>query len=96
MRARLTIPGPVPGAGRVGRPRDFCAGVSAPGGVQVRVDTRVRLHGWRGRIYRLPVRVAHPMVVRAMVMNAVRRDRPDRCCIDAAREMTGKGRGTLL
>ncbi|TKV60685.1 DUF2867 domain-containing protein [Nakamurella flava] len=53
---------------------DFCAGVSAPGGVQVRVDTRVRLHGWRGRVYLLPVRLVHPMIVRAMVRSAIERD----------------------
>lgn len=52
---------------------DFCAAVSAPGRDHVQVDTRVRLHGWRGRIYLAPVRVVHPVVVRAMVRSAIRR-----------------------
>jgi hypothetical protein len=36
----------------------------------VRVTTTVRLHGWRGRAYFLPVRVLHPLVVRAMIRSA--------------------------
>ena len=36
----------------------------------VRVTTTVRLHGLRGRAYFLPVRVLHPLVVRAMIKSA--------------------------
>jgi hypothetical protein len=36
----------------------------------LRVTTTVRLHGWRGRAYFLPVRVLHPLVVRAMIRAA--------------------------
>ena len=38
----------------------------------LRVTTTVRLHGWRGRLYFLPVRIAHPIVVRSMVKAAAR------------------------
>ena len=38
----------------------------------LRVTTTVRLHGWRGRVYFLPVRVLHPIVVRAMIRAAGR------------------------
>ena len=34
------------------------------------VTTTVRLHGWRGHAYFLPVRVLHPLVVRAMIRSA--------------------------
>lgn len=53
---------------------DFrCAvGVDAEAGL-VRVTTAVRLHGWRGRLYFTPVRLAHPAVVDAMVRRAARR-----------------------
>lgn len=33
----------------------------------VRVVTTVRLKGWRGRLYFLPVRVLHPLVVQSML-----------------------------
>jgi hypothetical protein len=38
----------------------------------LRVTTTVRLHGRRGRIYFLPVRIAHPIVVRSLVKAAAR------------------------
>ncbi len=38
----------------------------------VRVTTTVRLKGWRGRLYFLPVRIAHPLVVHAMLTRAQR------------------------
>ena len=38
----------------------------------LRVTTTVRLHGWRGRLYFAPVRIAHPVVVRSMVKAAAR------------------------
>lgn len=39
----------------------------------VRVTTVVRLHGWRGRLYFLPVRLLHSVVVHAMLHAAGRR-----------------------
>lgn len=39
----------------------------------LRVVTAVRLHGWRGRVYFAPVRLAHPVVTDAMARSAVRR-----------------------
>ncbi len=39
----------------------------------LRVTTAVRLHGWRGRVYFAPVRVAHPLVTAAMLRSALRR-----------------------
>ena len=36
----------------------------------LRVTTTVRLHGWRGRLYFLPVGFLHPLVVRAMIRSA--------------------------
>lgn len=52
---------------------DFrCAvGVDPQGGL-VRVTTAVRLHGWRGRLYFVPVRLVHPVVVSAMMRRAAR------------------------
>lgn len=38
----------------------------------VRVVTAVRLKGWRGRLYFGPVRLLHPVVVRAMLRRAAR------------------------
>ena len=38
----------------------------------LRVTTTVRLHGRRGRVYFLPIRVLHPVVVRAMIRAAGR------------------------
>lgn len=52
---------------------DFRAAVGSDGD-QVRVVTRVRLHGWRGQLYFLPVRLLHPAIVRAMVRSAIGRD----------------------
>ncbi|MCC2336530.1 DUF2867 domain-containing protein [Cellulomonas wangsupingiae] len=47
-------------------------GVDADRGL-LRVVTAVRLHGVRGRVYFGPVRLAHPVVTRAMVRSALRR-----------------------
>ncbi|WGW13981.1 DUF2867 domain-containing protein [Saxibacter everestensis] len=38
----------------------------------VRVTTTVRFHGWRGRAYFAPVRLAHPVVVGSMLRRASR------------------------
>ena len=38
----------------------------------LRVTTTVRLNGWRGRLYFLPVRIAHPIVVRSLIRAAAR------------------------
>ena len=47
---------------------DFrCAVAVDPVARLLRVTTTVRLHGWRGKAYFLPVRVLHPLVVRAMI-----------------------------
>lgn len=52
---------------------DFrCAVAVDPAARLVRVTTTVRLHGWRGRVYFAPVRVMHPVVVRAMIKKAGR------------------------
>ena len=47
-------------------------GVDAQGGL-VRVTTVVRLKGWRGRLYFLPVRLLHSMVVHALLRAACQR-----------------------
>ena len=39
----------------------------------VRVVTAVRIKGWRGRVYFWPVRLAHPLIVDAMLRRARRR-----------------------
>ncbi len=39
----------------------------------LRCVTTVRLHGWRGRLYFLPVRLLHDPVTPAMMQAAVRR-----------------------
>lgn len=39
----------------------------------VRVVTAVRLHGWRGRLYFVPVRLAHPVVVESMLRRTAAR-----------------------
>ncbi|HWI32740.1 MAG TPA: DUF2867 domain-containing protein [Lapillicoccus sp.] len=39
----------------------------------VRVTTAVWFHGWRGRLYFLPVRLLHDPVLRAMMRRAIRR-----------------------
>jgi len=38
----------------------------------VRLTTTVRLHGWRGRVYFLPVRLVHRLVAGAMLRTAAR------------------------
>lgn len=38
----------------------------------VRVVTTVRLKGWRGRLYFLPVRAFHPLVVQSMLKRAAK------------------------
>jgi hypothetical protein len=53
---------------------DFrCAVAVDPVARLVRVTTTVRLHGWPGRVYFAPVRLLHPIVVRAMLTKASRR-----------------------
>ncbi|WP_265520344.1 DUF2867 domain-containing protein [Oerskovia flava] len=52
---------------------DFRAAVGVDVGARlVRVTTAVRLHGWRGRGYFGPVRLAHGPVVHAMLTRAAR------------------------
>ena len=52
---------------------DFRCGVAVnPSARLLRVTTTVRLHGWRGRAYFLPVRLLHPLVLRAMIRSAGR------------------------
>ena len=53
---------------------DFRAavGIDAARGL-VRVTTVVRLKGWRGRLYFLPVRILHSVVMHAMLRSAARR-----------------------
>ncbi|MFC4224323.1 DUF2867 domain-containing protein [Lysinibacter cavernae] len=38
----------------------------------LRVTTAVTLNGWRGKLYFAPVRLAHPVVVRSMMLKASR------------------------
>lgn len=38
----------------------------------LRVTTAVTLNGWRGKVYFAPVRLAHPVVVRSMMLKASR------------------------
>ena len=53
---------------------DFRVGVGVDAQRRLlRVVTAVRLHGWRGRAYFAPVRLAHPVVTQALVRAAVRR-----------------------
>lgn len=53
---------------------DFRVGVGIDGDRDlVRVTTAVRLHGWRGRLYFLPVRFLHQPVTRALLRRAGRR-----------------------
>lgn len=51
---------------------DFWCGVRA-GEDGLEVTTAVRLHGWRGRVYWLPVGILHGPITRAMMRRAVRR-----------------------
>lgn len=53
---------------------DFRCGVGIDAQARLlRVTTAVRLKGWRGRLYFVPVSVLHGPVTRAMATNAVRR-----------------------
>jgi hypothetical protein len=53
---------------------DFRCGVAFDAGARLlRVTTTVRLKGWRGRLYFMPVRVLHPLVVHAMMVRAAGR-----------------------
>ena len=53
---------------------DFRAGLAVdPDARLVRLSTAVRLKGWRGRVYFLPVRLLHGVVVQAMLRRASRR-----------------------
>lgn len=53
---------------------DFRCAVGVDGAARlVRVTTVVRLHGWRGRVYFGPVRLAHGPVLTAMLRRAARR-----------------------
>ncbi len=55
---------------------DFrCAVAVDPATRMLRVTTTVRLHNWRGRLYFLPVRVAHPVVMHSMIRAARRTER---------------------
>ena len=57
----------------VDRHLDFSCGVAFDAGSHLlRVTTAVRLKGWRGRLYFVPVRVLHPLVLRAMMLRAAR------------------------
>ena len=50
---------------------DFRCAVAVDAAARLlRVTTTVRLHGWRGQAYFLPVRVLHPLVLRAMIRSA--------------------------
>ena len=52
---------------------DFAVGVGVdPNRMLLRLTTAVQLHGWRGRLYFLPVRILHDPVTRAMIRRAVR------------------------
>jgi len=47
---------------------DFRVGVGVDSEARlVRITTAVRLKGWRGRLYFLPVRIGHPLVVQSML-----------------------------
>lgn len=53
---------------------DFRCGVAYDAGARLlRVTTAVRLNGWRGRLYFVPVRLLHPLVVHAMMARTIRR-----------------------
>ncbi len=51
---------------------DFRVGVAVQDNL-LRVTTTVRLKGMRGRLYFAPVRLAHPIITRAMMRAAIRR-----------------------
>lgn len=53
---------------------DFWLGVAVdPHRGLLQATTCVTLHGWRGRLYFLPVRLLHPVVFRSMIAAAIRR-----------------------
>ncbi len=53
---------------------DFRCGVAYDAGARLlRVTTAVRLKGWRGRLYFVPVRLLHPLVVHAMMARTIGR-----------------------
>lgn len=53
---------------------DFRCGVAYDADARLlRVTTTVRLKGWRGRLYFVPVRLLHPLVVHAMMARTIRR-----------------------
>jgi Protein of unknown function (DUF2867) len=51
---------------------DFWVGVATDRGL-LQVTTVVRLHGWRGRAYWLPVGVLHGPITRSIMRSAIRR-----------------------
>lgn len=51
---------------------DFRVGIRI-GARDVRATTTVYLHGWRGRLYLMPVRLLHGVVLRSMMRRAARR-----------------------
>ena len=52
---------------------DFRCAIAVDEGMRLlRVTTTVRLHGWRGRLYFWPVRIAHPVVMRSMIAAAAK------------------------
>jgi hypothetical protein len=52
---------------------DFRVGVGVDAAARlVRVTTAVRFNGWRGRLYFVPVRLLHPVVVQSMLSRAQR------------------------
>ncbi|MCI0678458.1 MAG: DUF2867 domain-containing protein [Actinobacteria bacterium] len=53
---------------------DFAVGVGVDAGRRLlRITTVVQLHGWRGRLYFLPVRILHDPITRSMANAAVAR-----------------------
>ncbi|MDR6417269.1 DUF2867 domain-containing protein [Pseudarthrobacter sulfonivorans] len=53
---------------------DFRCGVACDAGARLlRVTTAVRLKGWQGRLYFVPVRLLHPLVVHAMMARTIGR-----------------------
>lgn len=53
---------------------DFRAAVSVSSNPRLlQIVTVVRLHGWRGRLYWMPVSILHGPVTRSMARRAVRR-----------------------
>lgn len=51
---------------------DFWLGVSADDGL-LQLTTVVKLHGWRGRLYWLPVGALHGPITRSMMRRTIRR-----------------------